>query len=57
MSDYLGRAFSPATLGRLGLKNRILKAANYEGKTPDRVPGELLLDFHNAVPTATAAPA
>ena len=49
MGDYLNRAFSPAKLGKLELKNRIIKAATYEGKTPDGVPGELLLDFHRAV--------
>jgi hypothetical protein len=31
------------------LKNRIIKAATYEGKTPDGERGELLLDFHKAV--------
>jgi 2,4-dienoyl-CoA reductase-like NADH-dependent reductase (Old Yellow Enzyme family) len=46
MNDYLDKAFSPATLGKLTLKNRIIKAATYEGKTPDGIPGELLLDFH-----------
>ena len=49
MSDYLDKAFSPAKLGRLPLKNRIIKAATYEGKTPDGIPGDLLLDFHRAV--------
>ncbi|NQX87286.1 MAG: NADH:flavin oxidoreductase [Halioglobus sp.] len=49
MSEYLDRAFSPATLGKLPLKNRILKAATYEGKTPDGVPGDLLLDFHKGI--------
>jgi 2,4-dienoyl-CoA reductase-like NADH-dependent reductase (Old Yellow Enzyme family) len=49
MSDHLDRAFSPARLGKLELKNRILKAATYEGKTPDGIPGDLLLDFHKEV--------
>ena len=49
MSEHLDRAFSPATLGKLPLKNRILKAATYEGKTPDGIPGEALLDFHKEV--------
>ena len=49
MSDYLERAFSAATLGKLPLKNRILKAATYEGKTPDGVPGDTLLNFHKAI--------
>ena len=49
MSQHLDRAFSPATLGKLPLKNRIIKAATYEGKTPDGVPGDNLVDFHRAV--------
>ena len=49
MSEQLTKAFSPARLGTLELKNRIIKAATFEGKTPDGVPGELLLDFHKAV--------
>lgn len=49
MSENLNRAFSPARLGNLELKNRIIKAATYEGKTPDGIPGELLLDFHREV--------
>ena len=49
MSEHLDKAFSPARLGKLELKNRIIKAATYEGKTPDGVPGDLLLDFHKAV--------
>ena len=49
MSANLDKAFSPARLGKLELKNRILKAATYEGKTPDGIPGDLLLDFHKAV--------
>jgi 2,4-dienoyl-CoA reductase-like NADH-dependent reductase (Old Yellow Enzyme family) len=49
MNQHLERAFSPAHLGKLPLKNRILKAATYEGKTPDGVPGDLLLEFHRAI--------
>jgi len=49
MSNYLEKAFSPAKLGNLELKNRIIKAATYEGKTPNGMPGDLLLDFHKAV--------
>jgi 2,4-dienoyl-CoA reductase-like NADH-dependent reductase (Old Yellow Enzyme family) len=49
MSENIDRAFSPARLGKLELKNRIIKAATYEGKTPDGIPGELLLDFHREV--------
>lgn len=49
MSNYLDRAFSPARLGNLPLKNRILKAATFEGKTPDGLPGENLKQFHRQV--------
>ena len=49
MSDSLQHAFSPAMLGKLPLKNRILKAATYEGKTPDGIPGDLLLNFHKGI--------
>ena len=49
MSDSLHKAFSPAMLGKLPLKNRILKAATYEGKTPNGIPGDLLLNFHKGI--------
>jgi 2,4-dienoyl-CoA reductase-like NADH-dependent reductase (Old Yellow Enzyme family) len=42
-------------LGNLPMKNRIIKAATYEGKTPDGVPGDLLLDFHRQVVEGGAA--
>ena len=46
MSDFLNKAFSPARLGNLGLRNRIIKAATFEGKTPNGIPGDALRDFH-----------
>ena len=49
MSQELEKAFQPASLGKLQLKNRILKAATYEGKTPDGIPGQALLEFHRQV--------
>ena len=49
MSASLHKAFSPAMLGKLPLKNRILKAATYEGKTPNGIPGDLLLNFHKGI--------
>ena len=49
MNDTFQRAFSPARLGSLKLKNRFIKAATYEGKSPDGIPGDLLLDFHRAI--------
>ena len=48
MSESLERAFDSAKLGSLELKNRFLKAATFEGKTPGGVPGQPFLDFHLA---------
>ncbi|MEE9414489.1 MAG: NADH:flavin oxidoreductase, partial [Acidimicrobiales bacterium] len=45
----LHAAFEPAKLGPLELKNRVIKAATYEGLTPDGVPGKALTDFHEQV--------
>lgn len=45
----LAKAFQPATLGKLKLKNRIMKAATFEGMTPGGVPGERLLTFHKGI--------
>lgn len=44
-----GKAFQPAMLGTLKLKNRIMKAATFEGMTPKGVPGQRLLNFHKAI--------
>jgi 2,4-dienoyl-CoA reductase-like NADH-dependent reductase (Old Yellow Enzyme family) len=49
MSTYLDKAFSPVELGKLKLRNRIIKAATFEGKTPGGVPGDALLDFHKPI--------
>jgi 2,4-dienoyl-CoA reductase-like NADH-dependent reductase (Old Yellow Enzyme family) len=38
--------FSPAKLGPLTLRNRVLKAATFEGMTPDAVVTDALIDFH-----------
>jgi 2,4-dienoyl-CoA reductase-like NADH-dependent reductase (Old Yellow Enzyme family) len=48
MSAHLERAFGGAKLGGIELKNRFLKAATFEGKTPGGVPGQPFLDFHMA---------
>ena len=42
-------AFAPARLGTLELRNRILKAATFEGMTPGGVPGEKLTRFHRRI--------
>jgi 2,4-dienoyl-CoA reductase-like NADH-dependent reductase (Old Yellow Enzyme family) len=38
--------FSPARLGPVELRNRILKAATFEGMSPNNVVTETLIDFH-----------
>jgi 2,4-dienoyl-CoA reductase-like NADH-dependent reductase (Old Yellow Enzyme family) len=38
--------FEPATLGPLALRNRILKAATYEGMSPNGVPSPALTNLH-----------
>ena len=41
--------FAPAQLGGLALRNRVLKAATFEGMTPGGVPGQRLIDFHRRI--------
>lgn len=41
--------FSPFRLGPLTLRNRVVKAATFEGLTPDHVVTDRLVDFHRAV--------
>lgn len=41
--------FDPGVLGSLPLKNRVIKAATYEGKTPEGVPSDALYEFHSEV--------
>src|SRR5690348_18282238 len=38
--------FAPASLGPVTLRNRIIKAATFEGRTPKRVVTDELIDFH-----------
>jgi 2,4-dienoyl-CoA reductase-like NADH-dependent reductase (Old Yellow Enzyme family) len=38
--------FSPASLGPIRLRNRIIKAATFEGRTPRRVVTPELIEFH-----------
>ncbi|MFI9507626.1 NADH:flavin oxidoreductase [Nocardia sp. NPDC052566] len=42
-------AFQPAALGPLRLRNRIIKAATFEGRTPDAFVTDELIAFHRAV--------
>ena len=42
-------AFAPATLGPVRLRNRIIKAATFEGVTPECLVTDALIDFHRRV--------
>lgn len=46
MSDPLQKCFSEAEINGLHLRNRLLKAATFEGKTPRGIPGEAMVRFH-----------
>ncbi|MEP9395698.1 NADH:flavin oxidoreductase [Gordonia sp. VNK1] len=41
--------FAPATLGPLRLRNRLIKCATFEGRTPDALVTDDLIDFHREV--------
>ncbi|MEY2476266.1 MAG: hypothetical protein QOG87_1581 [Actinomycetota bacterium] len=41
--------FAPARLGPVTLRNRVIKAATFEGMTPQRVVTRGLVDYHRAV--------
>jgi 2,4-dienoyl-CoA reductase-like NADH-dependent reductase (Old Yellow Enzyme family) len=47
--------FAPAKLGPLTLRNRIIKAATFEGRTPRRLVTDDLIDFHREVARGGAA--
>lgn len=47
--------FAPARLGGLALRNRILKAATFEGMTPGGLPSDRLIDFHRRIAEGGAA--
>src|SRR5690606_34127992 len=46
MSDPLLKCFSEARLNGLTLRNRLIKAATFENKSPGGVPSEDLIRFH-----------
>jgi 2,4-dienoyl-CoA reductase-like NADH-dependent reductase (Old Yellow Enzyme family) len=47
--------FEAATLGPLTLRNRIIKAATFEGRTPDGQAGPALVEFHRRIAAGGAA--
>ena len=49
------QVFSPATLGPLTLRNRIIKAATFEGVMPGGQVSDQLVDFHRRVAAGGAA--
>lgn len=46
MSQELEKLLSPARLGGLELRNRVIKTATFEGMTPQGAPTRELIDFH-----------
>jgi 2,4-dienoyl-CoA reductase-like NADH-dependent reductase (Old Yellow Enzyme family) len=49
MSDALARCFSEARMNGLTLRNRLIKAATFEGKSPGGVPSPELVRFHQRI--------
>ena len=49
MADTLDRCFSEAAINGLTLRNRLIKAATFEGKSPGGVPSEALIGFHERI--------
>ncbi|MEV0298386.1 NADH:flavin oxidoreductase [Nocardia sp. NPDC050710] len=55
MSQDTPDPFRPAMLGPVQLRNRIIKAATFEGRTPDALVTDELIDFHRGVAEGGAA--
>ncbi|GAB2650197.1 NADH:flavin oxidoreductase [Nocardia goodfellowii] len=47
--------FGPAMLGPVHLRNRVIKAATFEGRTPDALVTDELIEFHRRVAAGGAA--
>ncbi|WP_280201354.1 NADH:flavin oxidoreductase [Nocardia cyriacigeorgica] len=44
----MNTVFSPARLGPIALRNRVIKAATFEGRTPDALVTDDLIEYHRA---------
>ncbi|MFI6517701.1 NADH:flavin oxidoreductase [Spirillospora sp. NPDC050679] len=53
--DSADTLFQPARLGPLTLRNRVVKAATFEGRTPQALVTDRLIAFHRAVAAGGAA--
>lgn len=49
MTQFLEKLFSPAKLNDLELPNRVIRAATFEGMTPNGIPSDRLIDLHREV--------
>lgn len=49
MNSALATCFSPAQLGGLTLRNRLIKAGTFEGMTPNAQPSPALVDLHRRI--------
>ena len=49
MSEYIDKLFSPAKLNGLELRNRVIRAATFEGMCPDGYPSDRFIDLHREV--------
>jgi len=49
MTDPLDKCFSEVMIKSLTLRNRLIKAATFEGKSPGGIPSEALVRFHERI--------